>query len=274
MRKKNMLLLAKYAVVIAGAALSLFPIYVMVTTSLKTRVDAFAIPPKWFFAATLESYKYILFDQNFSRYFVNSMIIALSSTLFSVVIGALAAYALARFYFKGRMFVSSGTMLLRMIPEVILVVPIFILWSQIGLSNGRSGLILTYVALNLPFNIWVLRAFIAEIPMELEEAALIDGCSDIGIFARIILPLIAPGIAVASIFTFRIAWNEFILSLVLTNRFTRTLPVAVSLYITDLGIEWGQITAIATIIAIPAFIFTFAAAKSLIMGLTAGAVKG
>lgn len=274
MRKKNMLLIAKYGVVIAGAAISLFPIYVMVTTSLKTRVDAFAIPPKWFFAATLESYKYILFDQNFSRYFVNSMIIALSSTFFSVIIGALAAYALARFYFKGRMFVSSGTMLLRMIPEVILVVPIFILWSQIGLSNGRSGLILTYVALNLPFNIWVLRAFIAEIPMELEEAALIDGCSDIGIFARIILPLIAPGIAVASIFTFRIAWNEFILSLVLTNRFTRTLPVAVSLYITDLGIEWGQITAIATIIAIPAFIFTFAAAKSLIMGLTAGAVKG
>jgi len=170
--------------------------------------------------------------------------------------------------------IVMSTLLLRMIAPVVLVIPIYILWSNFGLVNTRMGLSLTYVALNLSFNIWVLRTFIAEIPIELEEAALIDGCSEVTIFFRIILPLIAPGLAVASIFTFRIAWNEFILSLVLTNRYTRTLPVAVSLYLTDHGIEWGQITAIATIIAIPAFIFTFTAAKSLIMGLTAGAVKG
>ncbi len=274
MKKKTMKFAARYLVVIVGAILSLFPIYVMVTTSLKTQVDAFSMPPKWLFHATLENYRYVLFSQNFSRYFINSLVIALSATFFSVTTGALAAYALARFRFMGKAVVATSTLLLRMIPEVILVIPIFILWSKFGLVNGRGGIILTYIALNLPFNIWILRSFIAEIPIELEEAALIDGCSDVGIFVRIILPLIAPGVAVASIFTFRIAWNEFILSLVLTNRFTRTLPVAVSLYITDLGIEWGQITAIATIIAIPAFIFTFAAAKSLIMGLTAGAVKG
>ncbi|PID58145.1 sugar ABC transporter permease [candidate division KSB3 bacterium] len=264
----------RYVVVVVGAAVSLFPIFVMITTSFKIRTDAFSIPPKWLFVPTLQNYIHVLFSQNFFRYFVNSIIIALLATLFSVVLGALAAYALARFRFMGKGVVIMGTLLLRMVAPVILVIPIFILWNKLGLINGRFGLVLTYVALNLSFNIWVLRTFILEIPVELEEAALIDGCGEFTIFFKIILPLIAPGLAVASIFTFRIAWNEFILSLVLTNRFTRTLPVAVSLYLTDHGIEWGQITAIATIIAVPAFIFTFTAAKSLIMGLTAGAVKG
>ncbi len=268
------LLILKYAVIVLGALFSLFPIYVMITTSLKHRTDAFSIPPKWLFVPTLKNYIHVLYSQNFFQYFMNSLIIALTATLFSVMLGALGGYALARYRFMGKGVVEVGTLLLRMIAPVVLVIPIFILWNQVGLVNSRTGLIITYIALNLPFNIWVLRTFIAEIPLELEEAALIDGCSEWGIFYKIILPLIAPGLAVAGIFTFRISWNEFILSMVLTNRYTRTLPVAVSLYLTDHGIEWGQITAIATIIAVPAFIFTFTAAKSLIMGMTAGAVKG
>lgn len=273
-KQAKLMMIVRYVVVVLGAAISLFPIYVMITTSFKVRTDAFSIPPKWFFVPTLQNYIHVLFSQNFFRYFVNSIVVGLAATFFSVVLGALAAYALARFKFMGKGVVIMSTLLLRMVAPVILVIPIFILWNKLGLVNGRFGLILTYVALNLSFNIWVLRTFILEIPVELEEAALIDGCGEFTIFFKIILPLIAPGLAVASIFTFRIAWNEFILSLVLTNRYTRTLPVAVSLYLTDHGIEWGQITAIATIIAIPAFIFTFTAAKSLIMGLTAGAVKG
>ena len=273
-KQAKVMMIVRYVVVVLGATISLFPIYVMITTSFKVRTDAFSIPPKWFFVPTLQNYIHVLFSQNFFRYFVNSIVIGLAATFFSVVLGALAAYALARFKFMGKGVVIMSTLLLRMVAPVILVIPIFILWNKLGLVNGRFGLILTYVALNLSFNIWVLRTFILEIPVELEEAALIDGCGEFTIFFKIILPLIAPGLAVASIFTFRIAWNEFILSLVLTNRYTRTLPVAVSLYLTDHGIEWGQITAIATIIAIPAFIFTFTAAKSLIMGLTAGAVKG
>ncbi len=268
------LLTLKYVVVVLGSLFSLFPIYIMITTSLKIRTDAFSIPPKWFFVPTLKNYLHVLYSQNFFKYFVNSLIIGLTATLFSVMLGALGGYALARYRFMGKGVVEVGTLLLRMIAPVVLVIPIFILWNKIGLVNSRTGLIITYIALNLPFNIWVLRTFISEIPIELEEAALIDGCSEWGIFYKIILPLIAPGLAVAGIFTFRISWNEFILSMVLTNRYTRTLPVAVSLYLTDHGIEWGQITAIATIIAVPAFIFTFTAAKSLIMGMTAGAVKG
>lgn len=273
-KQAKVMMILRYVVVVLGSVMSLFPIYVMISTSFKIRTDAFSIPPKWFFVPTLQNYASVLFDQNFLRYFINSLVIGLAATFFSVVLGALAAYALARFKFMGKGVVIMSTLLLRMVAPVILVIPIFILWNRLGLVNGRFGLILTYIALNLSFNIWVLRTFIMEIPTELEEAALIDGCGEFTIFFKIIMPLIAPGIAVASIFTFRIAWNEFILSLVLTNRYTRTLPVAVSLYLTEHGIEWGQITAIATIIAIPAFIFTFTAAKSLIMGLTAGAVKG
>lgn len=265
--------LAKYVTVCFLAAISLFPIFILVTTSVKTRVQAFSIPPVWLFFPTLQNYLHVLFRENFLRFFLNSIVVALFSTLFSILLGALAAYALARFRFMGKGVVSISTLLLRMVPPVVLVIPMFVLWSRFGIINTRIGLIMAYVALNLPFTIWVLHSFIAEIPVELEEAAVLDGCSELGIFLRIIVPLIAPGIAAASIFTFRIAWNEFILSLVLTNRFTRTLPVAVSLFLTDYGIEWGRITAIGTVIAIPAFVFTFVTARGLIKGLTAGAVK-
>ena len=273
-KRQNLAMLLRYVFIIVFAAFALFPIYEMVATSLKNEVDAFSIPPKWVFIPTFKNYQEVLFEGKFFTYFYNSIFVALTATVLSVAAGALGAYSLARFKFKGKKLVVLGTLQMRMVPPVILVVPIFLPYNQLGVTNARMSLALVYVALNLPFNIWVLRTFIMEVPKELEESAQMDGCSHMMTFRRIILPLIAPGLSVASIFTFRISWNEFILSLVLTNRNTRTLPVAVSLYLTDTGTEWGKITAIATIIAIPAFIFTFTAAKSLIMGLTAGAVKG
>ncbi len=272
--RHNISMTIKYILIALAAVIILFPIYEMISTSLKLPVDAFVIPPVWFFAPTLINYKAILLDSNFFRFFTNSVIVALSSTVISVALGALAAYPLARWRFGGKKTMIVGVLLLRMIPEAILAVPLFVLFNSFGSVNGRVALIIVYIAINLPFNIWVIRTFIMDLPFELEESAIIDGCSDFSVFTKIVLPLIGPGMSVAGIFTFRMAWNEFILSLVLTDRFTRTLPVAVSLFLTDTGTEWGKITAIATIIAVPAFIFTFGAAKSLIMGLTAGAVKG
>lgn len=273
-QRMGLALVAKYVVIVAGAVVVLFPIYEMLTTSLKFEVDAFKLPPQWIFKPTLQNYADVLFGAKFGLYFFNSVVVAVAATVASVALGALAGYGLARWRFHGKTAMIVGALLLRMIPPVILVVPVFVLFNNMGMTDGRLGLILIYTALTLPFNIWVLRTFIMELPKELEESAIIDGCNDLTVFTRIVVPLIAPGLSVAGIFTFRIAWNEFILSLVLTNRTTRTLPVAVSLFLTDTGTEWGKITAIATIIAIPAFIFTFTAAKSLIMGLTAGAVKG
>ena len=264
----------KYLVIIGLSAISLFPIFVLITTSLKTQAQSFSIPPVWLFIPILENYVDVLFQEKFLRYLSNSISVVLISTILTLITGALAAYSLSRFRFIGRGVFSVATLILRMIAPAVLVVPLFVLWCKFGLINTKTGLMITYTGLNLPFAIWVLRSFISEIPVELDEAALMDGCSEIGIFFRIIFPLIIPGIAAVSIFVFRIAWNEFLLALVLTNRFTRTLPVATSLYLTDHGIQWAKLTAMGTLIALPALLFTFLAARRLIKGLTAGAVKG
>ncbi|HYB20557.1 MAG TPA: carbohydrate ABC transporter permease [Thermodesulfobacteriota bacterium] len=252
----------------------LVPVIVLFLTSFKTQVQIMEKGFGWFFMPTLANYTNVLLEQGFLRYLTNSLIVGLVSTFFTLLIGGFASYALVRFNFFGRGTISFGTLLLRMIPPAVLVVPIYVLWSYFHLADTRAGLILIYIGLNLPFTIWVLISFISDVPLELEEAAVVDGCGPWKIFFRVILPLIKPGLAAASIFTFRIAWNEFILALVLTNRLTRTLPVATTIYLTDTGVEWGNITAMGTLVALPAIIFTFIAAKQLIAGLTAGAVKG
>jgi multiple sugar transport system permease protein len=256
------------------AFLYLVPVIVLFLTSFKTQVQIMEKGFGWFFMPTLMNYSNVLWEQGFFRYMINSLIVGLASTFITLIIGGFASYALVRFNFFGKGTISFGTLLLRMVPPAVLVVPIYVLWSYFGLSDTRLGLIIIYVGLNLPFTIWVLISFIADVPVELEEAAVVDGCGAWKIFFTVILPLIKPGLAAAAIFTFRIAWNEFILALVLTNRLTRTLPVATTIYLTDLGVEWGNITAMGTLVALPAIIFTFLAAKQLIAGLTAGAVKG
>lgn len=264
----------KYVLIFFLAFVYLIPVIILIQTSFKTQVQIFTKTPTWIFMPTLGNYKTVLLEQGFTRFMMNSLLVGLVSTFFTLIIGGFAAYALVRFKFMGRGVISFGTLLLRMIPPAVLVVPIYVLWSYFKLADTRFGLIIVYIGLNLPFTIWVLISFIAEIPVELEEAAVMDGCGPLKIFFKIILPLIKPGLAAASIFTFRIAWNEFIIALVLTNRMTRTLPVATTIYLTDIGVQWGNITAMGTLIALPAFIFTFLAAKQLIAGLTAGAVKG
>jgi multiple sugar transport system permease protein len=256
------------------AFLYLVPVIVLFLTSFKTQIQIMEKGFGWFFMPTLMNYSNVLLEQGFLRYMTNSLIVGLASTFVTLIIGGFASYALVRFNFFGKGTISFGTLLLRMIPPAVLVVPIYVLWSYFGLADTRLGLVIIYIGLNLPFTIWVLISFIADVPVELEEAAVVDGCGPWRIFFTVILPLIKPGLAAAAIFTFRIAWNEFILALVLTNRMTRTLPVATTIYLTDTGVEWGNITAMGTLVALPAIIFTFLAAKQLIAGLTAGAVKG
>ena len=252
----------------------LVPVIVLILTSFKTQIQIMEKGFNWFFMPTLMNYANVLWEQGFFRYMVNSLVVGLASTFFTLIIGGFASYAIVRFHFIGRGTISFSTLLLRMIPPAVLVVPIYVLWTHFGLADTRLGLTIIYIGLNLPFTIWVLISFISEVPVELEEAAVVDGCGPWKIFFQVILPLIKPGLAAAAIFTFRISWNEFILALVLTNRVTRTLPVATTIYLTDTGVEWGNITAMGTLVALPAIIFTFLAAKQLIAGLTAGAVKG
>jgi len=270
----NKWMVIHYLVLLLMCFFLLAPIFVMFQTSFKVETQIFSVPPVWIFFPTIQNYTDVLVMDRFSRYLTNSLIVGVVSTIFTLTFGGMAAYALVRFKFMGRGVISITTLLLRMLPPAVLAVPVFVIWSDWNLIDKRTGLILVYVAMNLPFTIWILYGFIAQIPKELEEAAVIDGCNPYQVFFRVVLPLIRPGLAAAAIFTFRIAWNEFILSLVLTNRFTRTLPVATSLFLTDHGIQWGKIMAMGTLIALPPLIFTFIAARQIITGLTAGAVKG
>lgn len=264
-----------YAIVLALAMMALGPIIVMIGTSLKTRNQIFGDGASFFFMPTLSNYEAVLADPNNVRFLANSLTVALASTVITLTFGCMAAYAIVRFRFLGRDAASFGTLLMRMVPPAVLCVPVFTIWTyHYGLTNSLAGVILVYTAINLPFVIWILQSFIEQVPRPLEEAARVDGANPYQIFFLVVLPLIKPGLAAAAIFTFRIAWNEFILALVLTNRFTRTMPVKVSLFINEHNIEWGQIMAIGTLIAIPPLAFTFFASRQIITGLTAGAVKG
>lgn len=272
--RRQWLNVGHYAVLCLLSFMCLTPLVVMFLTSFKTQTQVFSDPPLWLFMPTLDNYRAVLFEGSFDKYLVNSLIVSVVSTVLTLWFGCMAAYAIVRFRFIGRSTVAWTTLLLRTVPLAVLAVPVFALWNDWGLGGSLSGLILLYVAINLPFTIWVLYGFIEQVPYELEEAAMIDGCGPFRLFYTVVLPLIRPGLAAAAIFTFRIAWNEFVLALVLTDRATRTLPVAASLYITDVGVEWGKITALGALIALPPLIFTFIAAKQIIGGLTAGAVKG
>ena len=262
-----------YAVLVGLAVVCLAPILILGVTSLKTEAQIFDTRWSWLFVPTMANYEAVIEDGHLGRYLGNSLVISLVSTALTLLFGTMCAYALSRFRFTGRRPLSYSTLILRTLPPAVLAVPVYVIWSSWGIGDTLSGVILVYTALNLPFAIWLLYGFIEQVPEELEEAAALDGCGPFQVFWLVVLPLVRPGLAAASIFTFRLAWNEFILSFILTNRYTRTLPASISNYITDTGIEWGKITAAGVLIALPPLIFTFIAAKSIISGLMGGSVK-
>lgn len=266
--------IAYYTVLVLMSFIAIFPIYLMFMNSFKYQVDILSNKPTFIFTPTLYNYEDIFTKLNFSRFLINSILVGLGSTLVTLLGAGMAAYALARMRFPGRGLMAQTTPIIRMVPPAVLAVPIFALWGQWGIEDGRIGLILFYTALNLPFAVWLLIGFIRQIPVELEEAAIVDGANAFQVFFQIIFPLMRSGFAVAAIFAFRIAWNEFILALILTDRFTRTLPVEITLFLTEQGVEWGRVMAMGSFIVLPPLLLTFFAARQIIAGLTAGAVKG
>ncbi len=263
-----------YAVLILLSIIIIVPIGLMFMNSFKFQVDILSRKPQWIFTPTLINYETIFTKYSFLRYLGNSALVGLGSTLVTLLSAGMCAYAITRMRFPGRGLMANTTLIIRMVPPAVLAVPIFALWGLWGIEDGRLGLVLFYTALNLPFAIWLLIGFIRQIPVELEEAAIVDGANAFQVFFRILLPLMRAGFAVAAIFTFRIAWNEFILALILTNRFTRTLPVQTTLFLTEQGVEWGPVMAMGSILVVPPLVITFFAARQIIQGLTAGAVKG
>jgi multiple sugar transport system permease protein len=286
---------SRYAALIVLTLITLSPVYVMFATSFKELVEIQSRVPRWIFIPTLTNYETIITQYRFMPYLISSAVIGLGATALTLLTAGMAAFALARMRFPGRGLIAQTTLIIRMIPPAVLAVTVIGFWIAWGIGDiipgirfslpnglGRGnfldgsqlGLMLFYTALNLPFSIWLLFGFIRQIPVELEEAAIVDGANLLQVLFRVIFPLMGAGFAVSAIFTFRIAWNEFILALMLTNRFTKTLPVFAAEFIRDDGVQWGQMMAVGTLIVIPPMLITFFAAKQIIQGVSAGAVKG
>jgi len=209
------------------------------------------------------------------KYLMNSVIISSVSTVIAITIGMMGGYAFARFNFKGKNKIFLGLMLARAVPGISLSLPLFILFAKIGLINTSIGVIIVYVAMNVPFTIWLTDGFFRQIPKEMSEVARTDGCTRFQAFWNVELPLAGPGIGAAAIFAFLLSWNEYALASVLTRTVdSKTLPIGMMDYLDEFTINWAGMCAIAVVMIVPAIILTFIVQKHLVSGLTFGGVKG
>jgi len=258
---------------------ALLPIYWMVNTALKSKGEILASPPHWIPAKpTLDNFREVIAGEGMSqgglKYASNSLVVATASTLISLALGSLAAYGLARWKSKWSERTSMWILSTRMFPPAATVIPVYLMFAKLHLIDKHIGLIIAYVAYNLPFVTWMMRGFFAAIPAELEESARVEGCSNLGAFWRVSLPLVRPGLAVAGLFAFVFAWNEFLFALVLTRIDSATIPLQMASYQGVKGLIWGSMMAAAIIASLPGIILAFIAQKHLVRGLTLGAVKG
>jgi multiple sugar transport system permease protein len=266
----------RLVLLVLALLITLLPVYWMVITSLKTQLEVFSAPPT--FAPqrpTLENYISLFANRNLGAYLLNSLIIVGTSVLLSVAIGSLAAYALARFRI-GRLNERIGFWFLapRMIPPIAIVVPIFLILQQFGLINKHLGLILVYTAFNLPFVVWMMRSFFQEIPIDLEEAAMVDGASRLRSFWHVVLPLAAPGLVATAIFAIITTYNEFFFALILTSTpAAATLPVGTAALIGKTQTLFGEMAAAGVVATAPIVFFALLVQRHLVRGLTMGAVK-
>jgi multiple sugar transport system permease protein len=275
------------------AIITLFPIVWVFESSVKTPEAIFEMPPKWvFFKPTLDNFQGVLglkvstalenvsaeestgVKSKFPKYLLNTVIVATGTTILSLLIGVPASYALARHKFRGNQAILTGLILTRLVPPITIVIPVYVLLRNFHLLDTYQGLILVYLAFNLPFTIWIMRGFFLDLPTELEEASLVDGSSRYGAFFRIALPLSGAGLATTAIFSVIFAWNEFLFSSVLTTENARTITPTISNYITDKAILWGRLYAAAAIVLLPVLIFALLVQKHFGRGITSGAIKG
>jgi multiple sugar transport system permease protein len=276
--RETIVSIIKYALVGVSVVAALLPVYWMMTISLKREVDQFAVPPRWFvFRPTLAHYADAFFARSFASYLVTSAIVAVLSTLSAMLIGTLAAYALSRFRWPHQLDTRLALWILstRVFPPIVTIIPLFLMMRDVRLLNTKASLIIVYTAFNLPFVVWMMRGFFNEIPRELEEAALVDGDSRLGALVRVILPLVAPGLAATAVFCLIISWNEFLFALALTQTdAAMTLPVGIAGRVTQYEIKWGVMSAAGVVAMMPILLFAMAVQRYLVRGLSLGAVKG
>ena len=252
--------------------LVLFPLIWILLTSFKGRFEIAAFPPKIFFKPTFENYNTVFLRDNFYQYFKDSIIIAICSTALALFLGSMAAYSMTRYRVGGN-FLPFWVLSIRMFPPIAIILPIYIIMRKLHLLDTYYAVIIMHTLMNLPFVVWLMSGFFREVPSEIDEAAQIDGCSVFTAYARVIIPIVMPGLLATSVFCLITSWNEFLFALVLSGRNVTTLPVAAAFYVTDRDILWGPMAAVGVTASIPIIIFTIIIQKHLVRGLTYGAVK-
>ena len=265
----------KLLIVLLLVLWTVVPVGWIILNSFKSGAEITAYPPKFIFQPTLKNYFSVFQDPGFQRTFLNSFIVAVSNVLLVMIVGTLSAYGFSRFEVKGKKHILFWIISTRMFPPVVASVPFFIIFKNLGMLDTRFALIIAYITFNLPFVVWMMKGFFDEVPIELEECAKVDGANTFQAFFRVALPIVAPGLAATSIFTFILSWNEFLFALILVGRNAKTLPVHITEYLRwGEGIFWGDISATASVMLIPVLILALSVQRHLIRGMTFGAVKG
>ncbi|MDL2398941.1 carbohydrate ABC transporter permease [Rhizobium mayense] len=269
--------MAVYMIGYAGACVVGFPLFWMLLCSFKGRTELYASPPTfWPTQWTLENYVDLFIQTKFGTYFLNSIIVGVGTTVFSIAVGSLAAYSVTRFRFWGLPTISRSVLLLYMLPEVLIVIPMYSIIVNAGLQDTLFALIISNTAFTLPLAVWFMRSYFLSIPVNLEESAMIDGCSRFGALRRVVLPLALPGLLSVSVFSFNHAWNEFLFALVFTSsEDVKVLPLGLSTWIGENDMySWGMLLAAGVLVTLPVMIFYLIAQRNLVVGATDGGVKG
>lgn len=272
-RKSALIMLARYVALTLITCLFLFPIYWLFAISFKTPDEIFASPPDWLPDSVQFANYAVLFKDGDAITVWNSLVVATSSTALAMLLGTACAYSLARFKTGGdnlAIWIISQ----RMIPPIAVVFPIFLLYVWLGWVDTYHGLILLYTAFNLPYVIWMMRGYIEDIPVELEESALVDGCNYWQVLRKVVFPMVRSGLFATAVFTFVFAWNDFIFALVLTRSEVTTFPVQVTHYFGGQSNFWAKIAAMSVLGTVPIFIAVAMLQRFLVRGISMGAVKG
>lgn len=264
----------KYLVLFLFAVWSITPVLVVVLTSFKTQMDIFQTPFKWFFKPTLVNYEHAFLTGDFGNFFKNTVLIALASSLISILAGTLAAYGLTTFKLRHSAAISNLFLVGKLVPAITILLPLFVILNATKLLGSYFGPILAHTAINLPFVVWLMMSFVNDIPSDLLACSQIDGCSRMQTFWKIVFPILTPALASATILAMQLSWNELLFSLQLTNMDTYTLPVGIAKFVGSVSVDWGKSSAAATLTMVPIIIIGFYVQKYMVRGMTMGSVKG
>lgn len=260
-----------YVLISIALVFTLFPIYWMLLTSLQPSDKLMQTPPRFItIRPTLEHWRFAINTK--WRNFLNSLIVSSSATAIAILVGSLSGYAFARYQVGGNTL-PFWILSLKFFPPIAAAVPFFLMMNTLGLVDTHIAVIIPHLIITIPFAVWMIKGFVAEVPRELEEAAMIDGCSHLGVIRRVTLPLIAPGIVVTALFCFIWSWNEFLFALILTRNRAMTLPVAIAGMREAHGLMWGAVSATAAIATLPVLLIAIVLQKYIVRGLSLGAVK-